>query len=103
MTRVERLEPDVRRQQILLTALGMAKRKNHLDITRLDVAKSLQVSPPLISRYFPTIHDLRDAVYQLAVDHEVVEVVAQRIPPEGRLSARLRKKLKKYLADSLTK
>jgi AcrR family transcriptional regulator len=79
----------------------MARKGHHLDLTRKDVADALDVSPPLISRYFGTQKALQDAVYYLAIDREIVEVVAQRIPPEGHLSPGLKKKVKKFVASHL--
>lgn len=101
MARIARLRPEVRREQILLEALRLSRKGHHLHVTRKDVADALGVSPPLISRYFGTQRALQDEVYYLAIDREIIEVVAQRIPPEGYLSPRLKKKLKKYIASNL--
>lgn len=101
MARIERLRPEVRRKQILLTSLKLAQRGHYLDVSRKEVARVLDVTPPLINRYFPSTRDLQDAVYNEAVHRHVVEVIAQRIPPDGRLSAELRKKVKQYIERSL--
>lgn len=103
MARIERLRPEVRREQILLTALEMARQGHYLDVTRKGVADALEISPPLVSRYFKTQKQLQDAVYNEAIEREIIEVVAQRIPPKWVLSDRLQKKLKKYIVKSLTK
>lgn len=98
---MKRMKPKVRHDQILATALEMARQGHHLKINRNDLAKRLGVVGPLINLYFPTKKALQDAVYFEAINKGVIEVIAQRIPPEGRLSAETKRKLKRYLKEKL--
>lgn len=77
MTRYTRLDPKVRKQEILTAAVKLAKRIGYNSIERDAVADLAKVSPPLVSKYFNTMSNLRTEVMREAVRLEIPEIVAQ--------------------------
>ena len=72
-----RSHPGIRRAQLLSVAVDLAKTKGYGHITRGDVAEAAGVSMGLISRYFGTMEELRDAVMVMAIEQKVSEIIVQ--------------------------
>ena len=72
-----RADPELRKAHILDTAVAVARNLGYTKLTRVDVAKAAGVSDGLISRYFPLMDDLKEAVIVQAVRHEIPEIIAQ--------------------------
>ncbi len=90
-----RLSPEDREDQILQAAIGFFARHG-FDASTRDLAKELDITQPLLYRYFPTKEALVDRVYD--------EVFARRWNPEWEewLADRatpLADRLKRYLCD----
>jgi AcrR family transcriptional regulator len=90
-----RLAPEDREHQILQAAIGFFARHGFEASTR-DLAKELNVTQPLLYRYFPTKEALVDRVYE--------EVFVRRWNPEWEewladRSVGLRTRLVRYLRD----
>lgn len=71
-----RLEPTMRKQQILNAAIAIASRDKTLSITRHDIAMEAQVSEALVSKYFNTMHQLRRALVRFSVQTGEVPIIA---------------------------
>lgn len=71
-----RLEPKMRKQQIMNAAVAIATHNNTLNITRHDIAMEAQVSEALVSKYFNTMHQLRRALVRFAVQTGEVPILA---------------------------
>lgn len=76
-TRVRKTQ-DERKNEILNAAIDLAKEGNYANITQNQIAKSIGVSMPLISKYY-TMDDLKQAVVKFAVEADIVEIIAQGI------------------------
>ena len=76
MTRL-RLDPAVRKQQILDAALSCACKHGYDRMTREQIGKAATCSGPTVQHYFPTMAALRRAVMRAAVRNECLPVVAQ--------------------------
>lgn len=74
-----RVDPKLRKEQILNTALDLAKKHGYHKITREAVAYHAKVSEGLISRYFNTMVQLRRALMRAAIHREIPEIIAQGI------------------------
>lgn len=72
-----RTHPDLRKNQILNAAIGLAKKQGYYAITRDEVADAAGVSRGLVSRYFGRMDKLKSAVMRAAVEQGVLEIVAQ--------------------------
>lgn len=87
------------------TILGAAvslSRKNGLHrLTRLDVATAAECSTGIVSHHYGDMDGLRAAVIEYAVQHEVLEILAQaradKHPALGRMSAALKERVAAYL------
>ena len=72
-----RVSPALRREQILLVAIEMAREGGYGKITRDAIAEQAGVSMGLVTRYFETMPQLRRDLMRAAVRGEVLEVIAQ--------------------------
>lgn len=74
---VSRLEPEVRKSQILDKALELAAESHYMLVTQSEIAAALDISPSLILAYFDTMDELRCAIIQKALDTTNHQVMAQ--------------------------
>lgn len=72
-----RVNPSLRKNQILNVALALAVEIGYHKLTRDVVAEHAGVSVGLVTRYFGTMHQLRRDVMRRAIKDSVAEVVAQ--------------------------
>ena len=72
-----RVDPELRKQQILDVAVGLAATKRYDKVTREEIATLCGVSVGLVSRYLGTMPKLRRAILRAGVQRGVVEIVAQ--------------------------
>lgn len=72
-----RVNPTLRKQQILGAAITVAKKNGYDKISRAVIAEAAGVSEPLISHYFGSMQEVRVAIMTEAVRLGVVEIVAQ--------------------------
>ena len=73
----KRLNPKVRKGEILAAAIELAKTEGYTHISRRQIADRAGTSPPLITRYFKNMVELREAVMREAVRLPALAVVAQ--------------------------
>ncbi|MEV6105214.1 TetR/AcrR family transcriptional regulator [Streptomyces sp. NPDC051940] len=91
-----RLSVEQRRRQLLEAALGLFAHRAPEDVSLDDVAASVQVSRPLVYRYFPGgKQQLYEAALRSAAD-QLEGCFAQ--PQSGPMSSRLAQALDSYLA-----
>lgn len=71
-----KLDPKLRSKQILDAALHVAERDGLHKLTRAATAEHAAVSDALVSRYYPTMPQLKRAVIRAAIKREVLPVIA---------------------------
>lgn len=71
-----RANPELRRDHILATAVGMAQSLGLANITRDAIAEKAGVSNGLVTRYFKTMTQLRGDIMRRAIKQEILEIVA---------------------------
>jgi AcrR family transcriptional regulator len=79
MIETNRLDPKVRKEQILAVAVARAELLGINGLRRDDVADSAGIARGLVSRYFNTMPQLRRAVMRHAVHHGNLTIIAQGI------------------------
>lgn len=72
-----RVNPTLRKEQILTEAVSLSIKVGYHKITRDTVADSAGVSVGLVTRYFGTMNQLKTAVMRAAVKRGIPEIVAQ--------------------------
>lgn len=92
-----RLEPVLRKEQIIDAALQEATRTGYMNMTRDGVATAAGCAPRLVSYYFGTMPTFRRTVMRAAITFEVLPVIAQglimkdrhalKAPPELKAAA----------------
>jgi AcrR family transcriptional regulator len=82
----ERLEPDVRRAQILSIGLSMFSHRSYDDVSIDEIAQAAGISKGLTYHYFPTKRDLYVAALG-SIAEELLErtVTPATMPPEERV------------------
>lgn len=72
-----RLQPQVRKNDIIAHALVCAQKVGYQNVTRSEIAKQANVSDALVSAHFGTMQQVRRSIMRHAVKTECLEVVAQ--------------------------
>lgn len=93
----KRVDPSLRKGQILGAAITLSKIDGYHKITRDNIADKAGISVGLVTRYFGTMTNLRRAIMRAAITQNIPEIVAQglankdnharRAPPELRAAA----------------
>ena len=73
----KRLEPKIRKEQILTAATELAVESHYMLVTQGEIAEALGISPSLILAYFNTMDNLRYAIIRRAIETGNKPVVAQ--------------------------
>ena len=102
--RKKRLPPEQRREAILMAAIELAALYGYQELTRDGIALHAGVSMGLVTRYFPTMQQLRRDVMRHAVKREILPIVACglaiRDPHALRASEDLRRRAAASICDS---
>ena len=98
----ERLEPQVRRDQILAAALSLAKTHGYTNITRKQITEKAGCSPRLLNYYYTTMPQLRRDVMRAAIDQKVLKVIAQGLTAKDPHALKVSDELKALAAATLT-
>jgi AcrR family transcriptional regulator len=75
----KRLDPTVRRAEILDAALRMSRLHGYREATRNDIAVAARCSEALVSSYWGTMIQLRRAVVRRAIEIGDLGLIAQAI------------------------
>lgn len=100
-TPVQRLEPDERKQLILMAAVKVATRHGLPATSRNRVAEAAQVSPGLVSRYFTTMGKMRRDVVSHAVAHEILPILASALAVGDKVARKAPEELQRRALASL--
>ena len=79
VTTKQRVDPKLRREQILNAAIELSKTKKYNKITAENIANKIGISPSLVAKYFKTMTQLRRAIIRAAINKEIPEIIAQGI------------------------
>jgi AcrR family transcriptional regulator len=77
MARAKRIDPATRQIMILEAALTLSIKIGYENITRDAVAKRVKISSGLIAFYFPRMQDLRKAIINIAINQQILPILAQ--------------------------
>jgi AcrR family transcriptional regulator len=75
----KRLDPDLRRVQLIDAALDEAEAVGYSHCTRLGIAQRANVSEGLVSLYFGTMPQLRRQIVRHAVARSRLPIIAQAL------------------------
>jgi len=68
---------DARAEQIMESAVGVALEEGFANMTRAAVAERARCSTALVNHYWGEFHLLRDHVMKVAVERELLPIIAQ--------------------------
>ena len=74
-----RLDPEVRKEQIIDTALTLSEKYGYLHVHFEDIAKELEVTTQLVKHYYPTIERVYYALMKKAIVANNCEIIAQGV------------------------
>lgn len=94
-----RVDPALRKDHILSTALAISEIKGYNKITRDDVAEAAGVSMGLITHYFETMNQLKRDIMRAAVKRGYVAIIAQGLTNKDRHALKASKELKTQAAN----
>jgi AcrR family transcriptional regulator len=99
--RAKRTEPFIRRIEILESAIYLAEKIGHLNITRAAIAQDCKISGATVARYFPTIEKLQQEVYKRAIRSENVSILRHCLSIEKcKMPLELKRKTIAFLISS---
>ena len=102
MVQRRRLAPKERREQIIAAFLWVARTKGYQVVTRSDVAKRLDISEALVTRYFSdSMDDLRADALTYAIEHRNDKIIAQALTVNDPLVSELSEEIIKEVKQSL--
>ncbi len=101
-TTKKRVNPALRKQNILQAAVELARRDGYREVTRDRIAEAAGVSVGLVSRYFGNMNQLRIAIMRYAVKQSIPEIVAQGMAASDPQALNASAELKAVAAQSLT-
>ncbi len=96
-----RLKPEVRREEILASALSLAAVRGYVNITQECIADSAGLSASAIHYHFGTMDRLRCELMQYAVRVGNAVVVAQGLVARDKYAMRADDQLKKEAMDAI--
>lgn len=97
-----RMHPTQRKEQILQTAIKLSIERGYKQLTRKAIAKHLNCVSGLITHYYPHISDLRQEVLNVAIQQEIIPILAQNLVIWGEETSNLPQDLKQKVANYLT-
>lgn len=99
-----RLAPTQRKLEIVNAAVHISMSKGFIYLTRAAIAKYLKITETLTNHYFPDFQILRKKVIEIAIEEEILCILAtawiQDEPLLHGLSKTLKNKIKKHLFPS---
>jgi len=94
-----RIDPELRKDQILNIAIEMAKTGGYHKISRDSIAQKAGVSQGSVSKSFNTMKQLRRAIMRAAIHQEIPEIVAQGIANQDDQAKKAPPELKKQALE----
>ena len=73
----KRFKGDVRKEQILDTAIILADAGHYTKVTRSDIARELDITPPAVQHHFGTMEQLKRDLMRRAVSVGHARVILQ--------------------------
>ena len=97
--RAERTDPKIRKLLILQSAVILAGKIGHMNITRDAVAKEAKIGSSTVARYYRNMKSLKTKVLSMAISQEIMPVLAHALVLRVRLAPTLKCKIVDYLAS----
>ena len=96
-----RLDPSVRRDWILVAALELAKQKSYDRLTRDEIADAACVTGATFHHYFGKIADFRELIVSVAIEEEILPIIAHALAGGNAKAHALPLELKQKAINSL--
>lgn len=90
-----------KREEILNTAVELARKEHFRKVSREAIAKRLNVSNTLISYYFKNKAELVNAIMEKAIKEEILEIICQGLAVQNKIAQQCPHRLKWKAAKSL--
>jgi AcrR family transcriptional regulator len=100
VVRAERKSHDVRRAEVLDTAIALSHIHGYRNLKREYIAKRMKCSDSLVSMYFKN-GALPVAIMKAAVKHEILEIIVQGMACRDKLVRNLPQATKQKVVDFL--
>ena len=101
--RAKRLPADARKKQILENAVAMSRKLGYKFITRTKIANKIGVTSSNLVHHFARMGALRTAVLKYAIEHEILDILAQGLVNKEsiilKMDSQLRDKVITYLTN----
>jgi DNA-binding transcriptional regulator YbjK len=96
-----RLDPTIRRNEILQAALSVAERVGCKQLTRIQVAQKARCAESLISSYFGTMTQFRRTIMRAAVKTKNLKIIAYGLVEKDNHALKASPDLKKRALSSI--
>lgn len=98
----KRLNPALRKEQILEAAIELAIKNGYQHVTRDTIASHAGVTYSLVTHYFNTMPQLKRAIMRAAISREIVEIIAQGLASRDPQALKASDELKQRALQSLS-
>lgn len=96
-----RMNPALRKTQIMNNAIMLAERHGYTHVTREAVAEAAGVAPSLVSKYWGTMAQLQRAIMRQAISQGNTTILAQGLAARDRNAMKAPDELKEEAIKSL--
>lgn len=91
--------PSVRREMILRAAIkASCKPGGWISLTRARIASQAECSDGLVSRYMGSMENARRLILAVAIDEEIIPIIAQLLGGQAKIPTALKQKALKTLS-----
>lgn len=98
---MSRLEPKVRKEQLMKSAVILAHKKGFTNVTRKDIAEHAKVSEGLVSMHWGTMDQMRRSLVRHAITVQDLKIIGQGLAARHPAALKASDELKKKAAATL--
>ena len=100
---MSKLKPEARKAQVVATALKLAENSHYLEVTRVQVAKALDITPQSVRHYFSTMPQMRGDMVRAAIKSSNLVVIAQAVTAKDPRALKLSRERIREAMEALLK
>lgn len=97
----KRLKPEVRKEDILRTALPLAEKLGYTKVSRETITDSIGITGPALNYHFGTMTQFRRELLRYAIKNESLLVIAQALSSKVHCVQKAPKELQRRALESL--
>jgi AcrR family transcriptional regulator len=98
---MKKMKPEARKAQVVATALALAEKSHYLQVTRVQVAEALDITPQSVRHYFSTMPQMRGDMVRTAIKTSNLVVIAQAVTAKDPRALKVSKEVIREAMEAL--